>query len=69
MEKGLGGDKSLYSDSTHIKVNANKRNFEKVEVKVIPKEYIEQLDIDANLDRENHNRKLLKPRKEKEEIK
>ncbi len=37
MEKGLGGDKSLYSDSTHIKVNANKRNFEKVEVKVIPK--------------------------------
>ena len=28
---------------------------------------IEQLDIDVNLDRENHNKKPLKPRKPKEE--
>lgn len=69
MEKGLVGGKILYSDSTHIKANANKRKFEKVEVQVTPKEYIEQLDIDVNLDRENHNKKPLKPRKPKEETK
>ena len=39
MEKGLVGGKILYSDSTHIKANANKRKFEKVEVQVTPKEY------------------------------
>ena len=50
MEKGLVGGKILYSDSTHIKDNANKRKFEKVEVQVTPKEYIEQLDIDVNLE-------------------
>ena len=69
MEKGLVGGKILYSDSTHIKANANKRKFEKVEVDVTPKEYIEQLDIDVNEDRENRNKKPLKPRKFKKETK
>ena len=69
MEKNLVGGKILYSDSTHIKANANKRKFEKVEVDVTPKEYIEQLDIDVNEDRENHNKKPLKPRKFKKETK
>ena len=69
MEKDLVGGKILYSDSTHIKANANKRKFEKVEVDVTPKEYIEQLDIDVNEDRENHNKKPLKPRKFKKETK
>ncbi|WP_423243381.1 hypothetical protein [Clostridium septicum] len=64
MEKGLVGGKILYSDSTHIKANANKRKFEKIEVQVTPKEYIEQLDIDVNLDRENHN-KTFKTKKRK----
>lgn len=65
MEKGLVGGKILYSDSTYIKANANKRKFEKIEVQVTPKEYMEQLDIDINLDRINHNKKPLKPRKVK----
>ena len=69
MEKGLVGGKILYSDSTHIKANANKRKFEKIEVEVTPKEYIDQLDIDVNVDRENHNKNPLKPRKQKEETK
>ncbi|WP_212905406.1 transposase, partial [Clostridium polyendosporum] len=42
MEKGLVSGKILYSDSTHIKANANKRKFEKVEVTVTPKDYIEE---------------------------
>ena len=62
-------EKILYSDSTHIKANANKRKFEKVEVQITPKEYIKQLDIDVNADREKHNKKPLKPRKEKIETK
>ena len=69
IEKGLVGGKILYSDSTYIKANANKRKFEKVEVDVTPKEYIEQLDIDVNEDRENHNKKPLKPIKFKKETK
>ena len=40
IEKGLVCGKILYSDSIHIKANANKRKFEKVEVEVTPKEYI-----------------------------
>lgn len=37
MEKGLLGRNFLYSDSPHIKANANKRNLEKVETKEIKK--------------------------------
>lgn len=46
-----------------------KESLKKVEVDVTPKEYIEQLDIDVNEDRENHNKKPLKPRKFKKETK
>ena len=34
IDKGFVGGKILYSDSTHIKANANKRKFEKVEVEI-----------------------------------
>ncbi|WP_212905402.1 transposase, partial [Clostridium polyendosporum] len=69
MEKGLVSGKILYSDSTHIKANANKRKFEKVEVTVTPKDYIEELDKDVNEDRKKHGKKPLKPREEKIETK
>lgn len=69
MEKGLVGGKILYSDSTHIKANANKRKLEKVEVEITPKEYIEELDKDVNKDREKHGKKPLKSREKKTETK
>lgn len=69
MEKGLIGGKILYSDSTHIKANANKRKFEKIEVEVTPKEYIEELNKDVNQDRINHGKKPLKEKVEKNETK
>lgn len=69
MEKGLVGGKILYSDSTHIKANANKRKLEKVEVTITPKDYIEELDKDIDQDRINHGKKSLKPRNEKIETK
>ena len=40
IAKGFVGGKILYSDSTHIKANANKRKFEKEEVEITPKEYL-----------------------------
>ena len=72
IEKGFVGGKILYSDSTHIKANANKRKFEKVEVEVTPKEYLEQLDRDVNEDRIAHGKKPLKKKEHiptKKEIK
>lgn len=69
MEKGLFGGNFLYSDSPHIKANANKRNLEKVEVNVTPKDYIDQLDKGVNEDIFNHGKKPLKHRKEKVETK
>lgn len=65
IAKGFVGGKVLYSDWTHIKANANKRKFEKVEVEVTPKEYLEQLDKDVNEDRIAHGKK---PLKEKEHL-
>ena len=56
IDKGFVGGKILYSDSTHIKANANKRKFEKVEVEITPKEYLEQLDKDVNEDRIAHGK-------------
>ncbi len=72
IEKGFVGGKKLYSDSTHIKANANKRKFEKVEVEVTPKEYLEQLDRYVNEDRIAHGKKPLKKKEHiptKKEIK
>lgn len=57
IEKGMVGGHVLYSDSTHIKANANKRKLEKIEVEMTPKEYIEELNKDVNEDRINHGKK------------
>ena len=42
------GNYVLYSDSIHIKVNANKRKFEKIKVEMTPKLYIEELNKDVS---------------------
>lgn len=59
MVKGLVGGNFMYSDSPHIKANANKCNLEKVEVNVTPKDYIDQLDKGVNEDRFNHGKKAV----------
>lgn len=64
MKSGLVGGKVLYTDSTHIKANANKKKFRNVEVEKTPKEYIDELNKDIDQDRVDHGKKPF-PKKEK----
>ena len=50
-EKGLVGGKILYTDSMHIKAKANKHRKMIVTVEETPKEYIEELNEQIDLDR------------------
>lgn len=60
MEKGLVGGTTLYSDSTHLKANANKNKFIEKKAKVEAKEYISDLNQAINEDRAAHGKKPLK---------
>ena len=51
IAKGLVGGEILYTDSTHIKAKANKHKKALVTVKETPKEYMEELDEQIDLDR------------------
>jgi transposase len=55
----------LYSDSTHLKANANKNKFEVRDVQRSTRDYMERLEEDIAKDREAHGKK---PLKEKEEL-
>ena len=57
MDKGLVGGTILYTDSTHIKAKANKHRKALVTVDTSPKEYMEELDEQIDLDRESLNKK------------
>ena len=48
MAKGLVGGKILYSDSTHLKANANKNKYVEKQAKVEAKEYIDDLNKAIN---------------------
>lgn len=56
---GLVGGEVLYSDSTHLKANANKRRFTEAEVSASTASYLSDLDADVDEDRESHDRKPL----------
>ena len=60
MAKGLVGGKILYSDSTHLKANANKNKFVEKQAKVEAKGYIDDLNKAINEDRTAHRKKPLK---------
>jgi transposase len=53
----------LYTDSTHLKANANKHKFEVQEVQKSTRDYLETLEEDVTRDREAHHKKPL-PAKE-----
>ena len=57
IAKGLVGGAILYTDSTHIKAKANKHRKALVTVTTSPKEYMEELDEQIDLDREILNKK------------
>ena len=52
--------KTLYTDSTHLKANANKRKLIEKEVEKSIKDYVEDLDRGIDEDRSSHNKKPLK---------
>ena len=60
MEHGLVGGKVLYSDSTHLKANANKNKFVEQEVHKETQSYIKALNEAINEDRMLHGKKPLK---------
>lgn len=64
INKGLVDGKVLYTDSTHIKANANKKKFTKEKVSRETRKYFENLDEAVNHDRIAHNKKPLKPKED-----
>jgi transposase len=61
--------KILYTDSTHLKANANKNKFEEREVKRSTRKYLDELEEDINEDRQVHGKKVLKVKDKEEETK
>jgi len=61
VKKGLASGTVLYTDSTHLKANANKNKYDVAEVEVKPQEYLAVLDRAVTEDRAAHGKAPLKP--------
>ena len=59
MGHGLVGGRVLYTDSTHLKANANKNRFEVQQVERTPAAYLAELDAAVDADRAAHGKKPL----------
>lgn len=59
----------LFTDSTHIKANANKRKFDKKLVQESTKDYLQNLNIAVEEDRKQHGKKSLKLKEQIQEEK
>ena len=69
IRKNMIDGKTLYTDSTHLKANANKNKHIVKQVNKTTRSYLEELENDITKDRKEHSKKPLKPKKEKEELK
>lgn len=70
MDNGLLSADHVFVDSTHVKASANKRKYDKKVVRKETRAYEEKLQLELNLDREEHGKKPFPPDKfEKEEWK
>jgi len=56
VNKGLASGAVLYTDSTHLKANANKNKYDLAEVQVKPQEYLASLDAAVTEDRAAHGK-------------
>lgn len=61
IERGLVDGHILYTDSTHLKADANKNRFEKQQVEQSTRSYLDELDADVARDREAHGKPPLPP--------
>jgi transposase len=63
VEQAIGRDmvegRVLYTDSTHLKANANKRRFDLVQLEQTPSAYLAELDAAVDADRAAHGKKPL----------
>lgn len=64
MDAGLVRGVTLYTDSTHLKANANKNKFVRKEVELTPNAYLKELDKVVAKDRAAHGKQALKQREE-----
>ncbi|MCB5237130.1 MULTISPECIES: IS1182 family transposase [Niallia] len=69
MNHKMVGGRVLFTDSTHLKANANKHKFTRETVKVETREYVEELDKAIEEDRTAHGKKPLKKKEAVEETK
>ena len=60
-DKGFIEGRILYTDSTHLKANANKKKFTRVIVEANTKSYIDELNQAVNEDRVKNGKAPLKP--------
>ena len=60
IKRKMVDGKILYTDSTHLKANANKNKFKVEDIKKSTKDYLDQLEEDVSRDREAHCKKPLK---------
>ncbi|AJX77951.1 hypothetical protein BG16_1158 [Burkholderia pseudomallei MSHR2543] len=59
IKRGLVDGRVLYTDSTHLKANANKGKFDVVKLEQTPAAYTEALNAAVDADRATHGRKPL----------
>lgn len=61
MKKKLVSGQSFYTDSTHLKANANKNKFVKAEAETSSRDYLSALEEAVQADRMAHGKKPLAP--------
>jgi transposase len=66
VNRGLASGAVLYTDSTHLKANANKNRFDLAQVQVKPAAYLAALDQAVTEDRAAHGKAPLKEQSEAE---
>lgn len=69
MAKGLVAGQELFTDSTHLKANANKNKYTNKKTAVRASAYLDMLDEDVALDREKEGKKPLKERPSEQKTK
>ena len=69
IKRKLVGGRILYTDSTHLKANANKHKFKQREVHKSTRSYMDDLEKDVNEHRKQHAQKPFKGENKQEEMK
>jgi transposase len=69
IRRDMVDGKTLYTDSTHLKANANKNKYLVKQVKKTTRSYLEELEKDIAKDRKEHSKKQLKPKGRDQELK